>query len=161
SVLGALRFRVERKDIVTFDNMAFINRGDHFEAHPLPTEAQVAPAFYAGIADFDGGGREDVFLSENFYPTAPGLPRYDEGRGLLLTGDGNGGLDPVPASRSGILVYGDQRGAAYADYDKDGRLDLVVSQNGSTTRLLHNRGARPGLRVRLAGPASNPDAVGA
>jgi hypothetical protein len=63
--------------------------------------------------------------------------------------------------RSGILVYGDQRGAAYSDFDGDGRLDLAISQNGAATRLYRNAGAKPGLRVRLAGPASNPDAVGA
>ena len=46
-------------------------------------------------------------------------------------------------------------------HDADGRLDLVVSQNGAATRLFHNRGAKPGLRVRLVGPATNPDGVGA
>ena len=64
--------------------MVFLNRGDRFEAHALPAEAQLAPASYAGIADFDGDGREDLFLSQNFFPTAVGLPRYDSGRGLLL-----------------------------------------------------------------------------
>ena len=67
----------------------------------------------------------------------------------------------MAGQRSGILVYGDQRGAAYSDYDGDGRVDLVVSQNASRTRLLHNVGAKPGLRVRVRGPASNPDAIGA
>ena len=57
-------------------------------------------------------------------------------------------------------MYGDQRGAAFADYDADGRLDLAISQNGEATRLYHNRGALPGLRVRTAGPASNPDGIG-
>lgn len=59
------------------------------------------------------------------------------------------------------MVYGDQRGAAFADFDGDGRLDLVVTQNGAETRLFQNRGATPGLRVRLAGPPGNPDGVGA
>jgi hypothetical protein len=58
-------------------------------------------------------------------------------------------------------VYGEQRGAAYADFDGDGRLDLAVSQNGATTRLFRNVGAVPGLRVRLVGPPGNPTAVGA
>jgi hypothetical protein len=58
-------------------------------------------------------------------------------------------------------VYGDQRGAAHADFDRDGRVDLVVSQNGAPTRLFRNRGATPGLRVRLDGPSANPDGVGA
>jgi hypothetical protein len=160
-VLGPLASTVGRLQANTLDHMAFMNRGDHFEAVPLPAEAQLAPAFYAGVADFDGNGTEDVFLSQNFFPTAVGTPRYDTGRGLLLEGDGHGALRPVPGARSGILVYGDQRGAGYTDIDGDGRLDLVVTQNGAPTRLFRNRGAMPGLRVRLAGPDSNPDGVGA
>ena len=61
---------------------------------------------------------------------------------------------------SGILVYGDQRGAAYADLDHDGRLDLAVSQNGGATRLFRNHLAKPGLRVRVQGSVTNPDGIG-
>ena len=160
-VLGGAKARTNELSIATLDHMVFMNRGGRFEAHALPTEAQLAPAWYAGITDFDGDGNDDVFLSQNFFATAVGIPRFDAGRGLLLTGDGKGVLAPMPGQRSGILVYGDQRGAAYSDYDADGRVDLVVSQNAATTRLLHNIGAKPGLRVRLQGPAANPDAIGA
>jgi hypothetical protein len=160
-VLGPAFAKAKRKEANTLDNTVFMNRGDHFEAVAMPAAAQVAPAFYAGVADFDGDGVEDVFLAQNFFPTAVGIPRYDAGRGLLLLGDGKGGLRAQTGAQSGILVYGDQRGAAFADYDHDGRLDLVVSQNGGATRLFHNQTAKPGVRVRLRGPANNPDAVGA
>lgn len=160
-VLGPAASTAKRVSVTTLDNMLFLNRGDHFEAVPLPAEAQFAPAFYAGIADFNGDGNEDVFLSENFYPTAVGIPRYDNGRSLLLIGDGKGHLTPMAGQESGLLVYGDQRGAAYADYDGDGRLDLAVSQNASPTRLFHNRAAKPGLRVRVQDGPMNPDGVGA
>jgi enediyne biosynthesis protein E4 len=139
----------------------FLNRGDHFEAHELAIEAQMAPAFSVTVADFDGDGREDVFLSQNFFAGHIDTPRLDSGRGLLLRGDGRGGLSPVPGQESGMLVYGEQRGAAVADYDGDGRVDLAVSQNAAATRLFHNLRARPGLRVRLAGPPGNPQGVGA
>ena len=58
-------------------------------------------------------------------------------------------------------MLGDQRGAAAADYDGDGRVDLAVSQNGAPMTLWHNIGGLPGLRVRLKGPRENPLAIGA
>jgi hypothetical protein len=67
----------------------------------------------------------------------------------------------VPGQESGLVVYGEQRGAAGADYDGDGRVDLIVSQNAATAKLFHNLRAKPGLRVRLAGPPGNPTGIGA
>jgi hypothetical protein len=145
----------------TLASMIFFNRGSHFEAVPLPAEAQFAPAFGVCVADMDGDGREDVFLSQNFFATPPEMARLDAGRGLWLRGDGAGKLAPVRGQDSGVKVYGEQRGAAVCDYDQDGRIDLVVTQNGAETKLFHNIGARPGLRVRLNGPSGNPAGVGA
>src|SRR5262249_26205378 len=142
-------------------SMIFFNRGDHFEAVALPVEAQWAPVFGITVADFDGDGLEDVLLAQNFFGTPSEGWRQDAGRGLLLKGDGTGGLKPVAGQESGIRVYGEQRGCAAGDYDRDGRVDLVVTQNGESTRLLHNLGAKPGLRVRLRGPATNPSGIGA
>jgi hypothetical protein len=143
------------------ETMVFLNRGDHFEARELPLEAQFAPAFAVAVGDLDGDGCEDLFLSQNFFAVHPDTPRHDAGRSLWLRGDNQGGFRPVAGQQSGLLVYGEQRGAALCDYDGDGRVDLAVSQNAGPTRLFHNRGAQPGLRVRLRGPAGNPAAVGA
>ena len=160
-VLGPDLREARRLEAASLDHEVFWNRGAEFEAVPLPAAAQFAPAFYAGVADFDGDGREDIFLSQNFFATELGTPRYDAGRGLLLRGGGNGTFEPVPGQVSGITVYGDQRGAAFADYDADGRTDLVVSQNEAETKLYHNERAQPGLRVRLVGGPLNPYAIGA
>lgn len=143
------------------DSTLFLNRGQRFEARPLPVGAQVAPAFAVCVADFDGDGREDVFLSQNFFATRADTSRYDAGRGLLLRGDGRGEFAAVPGQESGLLIYGEQRGAAACDYDQDGRVDLAVAQVDAETKLYRNLTARPGLRVRLQGPPGNPQGVGA
>ena len=145
----------------TLASMVFLNRGDHFEAVPLPAEAQWAPAFGICVADMDGNGTEDIFLSQNFFAVNPEDWRQDAGRGLWLRGDGHGRFEPVPGQESGVTVYGEQRGCAVGDFDGDGRVDLAVTQNANATKLYQNRGAKPGLRVRLLGPPGNPSAVGA
>ena len=153
--------RVFRHTVTTLATTLFLNRGGSFEPRELPVEAQFAPAFAVQVADFNGDGAEDVFLSQNFFAFAREEQRLDSGRGLLLLGDGRGNLEPVPGQVSGIKVYGEQRSAGAADFDNDGRVDLVVSQNGAATRLFRNASARPGLRIRLQGARPNPDAIGA
>ena len=60
-----------------------------------------------------------------------------------------------------MSLLGDQRGAALADYDGDGRIDFAIGQNDGPTVLLHNRRGRPGVRVRLRGATVNPHGIGA
>jgi enediyne biosynthesis protein E4 len=150
-----------RLEATTLASMVFLNRGDRFEARPLPEEAQWSAAFAVCVGDFDGDGREDVFLSQNFFGMPPDGVRQDSGLGLWLRGDGRGGFQAVSVLESGVRVYGGQRGAALADYDGDGRVDLVVAQNSQPAKLFRNARARPGLRVRLEGAPGNRSALGA
>ena len=55
------------------------------------------------------------------------------------------------------------RGAAYADFDNDGDLDLVITTNNGPARLLRNDNANQNdlLRLKLVGTRSNRDAIGA
>lgn len=144
-----------------FDSIVLLNRGDRFEIRPLPLEAQVSPVFGIVVTDFDGDGHEDLFLAQNFSANDREEMQHDAGRSVWLRGDGHGGFSAVPGQESGLLVYGDARGAATADFDRDGRPDLVVGQNSAATRLFRNARAKPGLRVRLAGPEANPHGWGA
>jgi enediyne biosynthesis protein E4 len=147
-----------RLEVRVSESIVLLNRGDRFEARPLPGEAQWSPVSGLCVADFDGDGHDDVFLAQNFFATHPLMERSDAGRGLWLRGDGRGGFGAELSS--GVAVYGEARGAAVSDFDGDGRVDLAVAQNGAATTLWHNVGARPGLRVGFDGPSGNPDGVG-
>ncbi len=160
-ILGESFPRASVQEVNTLESMVFSWRNGKFEGKPLPSEAQLAPAFGICIGDLDGDGAEDLFLSQNFFAVAGYESRCDAGRGLLLKGNGGGQLNPMPGQQSGLEVYGEQRSCAICDYDGDGRMDLAVAQNGNSTKLYHNVGALPGLRVRLKGPPGNPAAVGA
>jgi len=145
----------------------FLNRGTRFEWVPFPREAQLTPVFSINIGDYDADGNEDLFLSQNCFSAVPedasaeAISRDDSGRGLWLRGNGRGNFTAVDGSTTGIKIYGEQRGAALADFNHDGRVDLCVSQNSGATKLYINETGQRGLRVTLRGAVQNPNAIGA
>lgn len=160
-ILGPVLEMIPYKQINTLESMVFINEGGRkFVAHPLPRAAQLTADFDASVGDYNNDGKEDIFLSQNFFDLPPGDVRLDGGRGLWLQGDGRGNFTAVPGQRSGVKVYGEQRGAALGDYNGDGRVDLVVTQNGNRTKLFLNHTPKRGLRIQLIGPGSNENAIG-
>ncbi|MBI4664300.1 MAG: VCBS repeat-containing protein [Verrucomicrobia bacterium] len=160
-LLGERLSRMNELRVTELRAMIFLNRGENLEAAPLPAEAQWAPVMGLNAGDLDGDGREDLFVAQNFFAVRVEDNRLDAGRGLWLKGDGLGNFFAVPGHESGLAIYGEQRGSALSDFDADGRVDLAVAQNGAATKLYRNTGAKPGLRVRLAGAGSNSDGIGA
>jgi hypothetical protein len=160
-LLGERAGRMQELTVSHSASVVLLNRGESFDMRTLPLEAQLAPVFGLGVADFDGDGREDLFLGQNFFEVDAESSRLDAGRGLWLRGDGQGNFSAVPGQESGLMIYGEQRGAALADFDEDGRVDLAVAQNAAPTRVYHNERAKPGLRVRLAGSSGNRAGIGA
>ena len=83
---------------------------------------------------------------------------------LLFRNLGSGRFENV-TSRLGpdIVQPGVSRGAAVGDYDNDGDLDLLISNNGQAPQLLRNEGGNTNhwLAIQLVGTTSNRDGIGA
>ena len=81
----------------------------------------------------------------------------------LFHNAGRGRFEEVAAPDTALGVPQVGRGAAYADFDRDGDLDVLVTANGGPPRLLRNDGGNENrmLRIRTVGTASNRDGIGA
>ncbi len=112
------------------------------------------------IADFNNDGWKDLFTAnshvndrvELFEPT-----HYKEPNSIFLN-QGNGTFSEV-AAMPGAKAH---RGSAVADFDGDGKLDVVVSALGEPAELWHNTsaGGNHWLIVKLVGSKSNRDGMG-
>jgi hypothetical protein len=161
-LFGAERLdKAQRVEITTLQSMVFLQTAEGFEAKPLPFEAQFAAAFSPVVADFDNDGLEDIVFSQNVFGVHPEESRQDAGYGLLLLGDGEDGFEVATIAQSGLIVFGEGRGAGAADFNHDGRTDLIISQNGAKPILFLNQTRQRGLRVKLQGREGNRLGIGA
>lgn len=76
---------------------------------------------------------------------------------------GKGRFEEVTAKMgAGFAAPKVARGAAYADINNDGALDILLMTNGGAPHLYRNEGGtNQSLRVKLVGTKSNRDGIGA
>jgi enediyne biosynthesis protein E4 len=115
--------------------------------------------------DVDLDGFEDLFMVNGHVVDEARLrhaPRAQPPQLFRNLGTGRF-AEIAPPAGSGLDQFLVGRGAAYADYDGDGDLDILVSQNQGPALLLRNDTPRQAhsLRVHLRGTQSNRDGIGA
>ena len=119
------------------------------------------------LFDYDLDGRLDVLQAnghiEDEIQKVDPSQFYRQPAQLFWNG-GDEGFIPVDVEKTGDLakeIVG--RGAAYADIDLDGDLDVVLTQVAGPPLLLRNEQqlGHHWLRVKLAQDGGNPDAIGA
>ncbi len=161
-----------RREEVLFGNALYRNDGGG-KFTEVSDQAGLETFWPWGIAagDFANRGLEDVFL-----PSGMGYPFYYWPNHLLMNqGDGTfreraaeTGIDPPPR---GIYFPGPVHGrpaarssrcAATADFDGNGRLEIVVNNFNDRPYYFKNQGAGKNyVAFRLRGTRSNRDAIGA
>jgi hypothetical protein len=120
-----------------------------------------------GVAflDYDNDGWPDLLIvNGSTFEDQDHLERLVPQRMQLFHNEGNGTFTDVSA-RAGpaFQVPINARGAAIADYENDGRVDIAVNVNGGKALLLRNvvPNGNHWLETRLRGSRGNRDGVGA
>lgn len=124
-------------------------------------------SFGGGFVDYDNDGLLDIFIANgHVYPevelATPGT-HYQQINSLFHN-EANGRFAEVSKlSGNGFETPHAGRGAAFADFDNDGFVDVLVANNGDFPLLLHNSGGSGNnfLNLKLVGKKSNRDAMGA
>jgi hypothetical protein len=116
--------------------------------------------------DFDNDGWSDLlFVNGHVYPEVDrhGLEETFAQRTLVFRNRGDGRFaDVTAAAGPALAVRRAGRGAAFGDYDDDGRVDVLITGLNEAPALLHNETTPAGhwLSVALLGRRSNRDGIG-
>jgi hypothetical protein len=130
-------------------------------------DALPSTAWHPEFQDVNNDGFIDLFISKGNVDVQPEYARADPSN--LLLGQPNG-VFREGATDAGIVDFARGRGAALADFNADGLVDLVEMHYHDATRLWRNVGAGDAvtaapmghwLAVQLEQPAPNRNAIGA
>jgi hypothetical protein len=116
--------------------------------------------------DYDLDGWLDIFVAnghiENEIEKIQKRVKYAQPSHLFRNTGGGNFVEAAANAGTDLSVPRVARGAAYADIDNDGDLDLLVTTNGGPAVLLQNDGGKnKSLRIKLSGTKSNRDGLGA
>ena len=117
--------------------------------------------------DYDNDGWPDIFIADgHIEPDVERVQKRIKYRQPphLFRNNGHGqGFSEVSTSLgTSFNTPRVARGAAYADIDNDGALDLLITTNAGPALLYRNDGVtNQSLRVKLVGTRSNRDGIGA
>jgi enediyne biosynthesis protein E4 len=117
----------------------------------------------ATLVDVDNDGWKDIFTANSHAnDRVSDASGWNQANSLWLN-DGRGRFREATAEAGFAGVEAAHRGCGVADFDGDGRLDLVVLVLGANAELWHNETTTPNrwLTIKLVGSKSNRDGIGA
>ena len=111
-----------------------------------------------GVYDFDNDGLLDILIFHG------GLIHLIPQEHTLFRGLGEGRFEDVSREAGAVLNKRTvARGACFADYDNDGKMDAFLVNLGAKGTLVHNVSTNTGhwVAIKLKGTKSNRDGIGA
>ncbi len=111
------------------DNQKFI-----YES--LPDETQVSSVNQILVANLNKDQKKDLLLFGNLYGSEVETPRNDVSYGHFLVNEGNAVFRPMAASKSGLYVRGEVKGASFIRLGKEGRKAILLARNNEALVLL-------------------------
>ncbi|MGA2098580.1 MAG: CRTAC1 family protein [Candidatus Acidiferrum sp.] len=131
----------------------------------VPTRGKLG--FGCGFFDYDNDGWLDLFVANgHVYPEVEQVSQDVKFKQInsLFHNEGKGRfVETTKIAGPGFQTPYVGRGVAFADFDNDGFVELVVGNNGDSPLLLRNMGGNGNhfLNLKLVGRKSNRDAMGA
>ena len=149
---GGNEFSTNSTDLIS---RLYINDGrGNFSRSPqlLPSAQVFESASCVTAADYDGDGDLDLFIGVRLQPFKYGYPC----KGYILNNNGKGIFTDVTEQVCPVLkTAGMITDAKWLDYDKDGKMDLVVAGEYMPIRLFHNENKQELKEVTAEAGLSN------
>lgn len=123
-------------------------------------EKKPSTGWHAQFDDVNNDGMVDLFVAKGNVDSMPDFAMEDPNNLLLQRTDGT---FMEAGDKAGVASMKTSRGAALADLNLDGLLDLVVVNRREAAQLWRNTSTNAGhwLEVQITQPGSNHDAIGA
>ena len=134
--------------------------GTYAQRPHIGDDGRPSTGWHAEFGDIDNDGRADLFIAKGNVDQMPGMAMQDPNNLLMQADDGT--FFEV-AFAAGVATTDRSRGAALADFDLDGRLDLIVSNRRAPLELYRNvtKGTGNWITVSVQQSGGNRDAIGA
>jgi enediyne biosynthesis protein E4 len=147
------------KPMATFKDVAFA-RG--VTAHRPYTGGELKPStgWHAQFEDVNNDGMVDLFIAKGNVDRMPDFSVKDPNNLLVQNAEGK---FVEEGEAAGVASLATSRGAALADFNMDGLLDLVVVNRREDAQLWRNTTSKAGhwIEVKLQQAGANRDAIGA
>lgn len=142
-----------------FRNLGGLQFGDVSGPSGVAAASLPWTGWSTGMMDFNNDGRKDLFVAGGNVTDNAELTSSRQSRQPNLIFANQGGGRFAMQELSGPAFH---RGAAFGDFNRDGRMDVVVTRLNEAPLVLTN--TTPGghwLALRLEGTRSNRDGIGA